>query len=917
MSDVVVSVVESNTAVTVTEQDVAVDVTENNVVVSVSTAGIQGVPGANNDPTYVTVRNATGATLAKGTIVYISGANGNNVQVSKAIATGDSTSARTIGWLAASIPNNGSGLCMVEGYLEGLNTQGFTAGAQLYLSGTVAGGFTQTKPQAPIHLVYVGVVTKVSAGDGHVFVKVQNGYELGELHDVLIVSPTNNQVLAYDSATQLWKNATNTPDGVTSITATAPLTGGTITSTGSIGLDQTALSITKSQVSDFTSGTVTSASTAQQAGTAVYAVNSGTAVYATTSGTAVFANTSGTAVSISGDITKSQVSDFTSGTVASAGTAQQSGTAVFANTSGTATYATTSGTAVTISGDITKSQVSDFTSGTVASASTAQQSGTAVFANTSGTATFATTSGTAVYSTNSGTAVFATNASTAVTISGSITQGQVTNLTTDLAGKANLAGGNAFTGAQTVTASTATQVPLTLVAASGQTANLLSTAGGARIPAAGNYFIAPGITSTFVADFNAGNATTTPVTIAGVSGQTANLLRLAVAGTDQATISASGILSANGAYISQVFAGSGISGGTLGRLNIAPFSATQVGAVLRGAAGQSVDLLQMQDSAGNIYMSATAFGGLTSNLNGAYPARWSVGAGSPSVIGLIVRGAASQTADLLQVQNSTPANLFSISSAGLITAKVVANAGNQSRGLLLSNTSDTWQSGLYLRSDASGFPRLSLLAPTGALGEAVSIDSAAKVGIGNSAPVAQLDVYSQAAARVGQVIRGAASQTANLLEIQNSAASVLLSVTSAGNLNAPGQVRVGTTSGLGQLAVVSTNAATIGAVVQGAVSQTANLQTWQDSSSNVLARVNASGIILGASLRTINQTAQIKEENAGAALSLTKMTSQAGNDGAGIGRLYFRDGTNAGTLKLVVRAGATGAETTILDNIPT
>ena len=158
MSDVVVSVVESETNVVVSEQDVAVDVTENVVQVSVSTAGIQGPPGANNDPTYVTVRNATGATLPKGTIVYISGANGNNVQVTPAIATSDATSARALGWLAVSIPNNGSGLCMVEGYLEGINTQSFNAGDQLYLSGTTAGGFTATKPQAPIHLVYVGVV---------------------------------------------------------------------------------------------------------------------------------------------------------------------------------------------------------------------------------------------------------------------------------------------------------------------------------------------------------------------------------------------------------------------------------------------------------------------------------------------------------------------------------------------------------------------------------------------------------------------------------------------------------------------------------------------------------------------------------------------------------------------------------------
>jgi hypothetical protein len=111
-------------------------------------------------------------------------------------------------------------------------------------------------------------------------------------------------------------------------------------------------------------------------------------------------------------------------------------------------------------------------------------------------------------------------------------------------------------------------------------------------------------------------------------------------------------------------------------------------------------------------------------------------------------------------------------------------------------------------------------------------------------------------------------------------------------------------------------AAIAGLVVKGAASQTANLQEWQNSAGSVLARVNASGIILGLSIRTLQQWVQIKEENSGGALSLTKMTSAAGNDGAGIGRIYFRDGTTAGTLKLVVRAGAAGAETTILDNIP-
>jgi hypothetical protein len=338
MSDVVVNVTESTTAVTVSEQSVAVAIIETPVQISASTAGLQGVPGANNDPTYVTVRNATGSLLAKGSIVYISGGNGTHTQVSKALATSDSTSIRALGWLSEDIANNASGLCCVEGYLDGVNTQGIAEGSQLYLSAVTAGGFTATVPSAPIHTVYVGVCIKASAGNGRVFVKVQNGYGLNEIHDVLIASPANNQVLTYETSTGLWKNKTPTGGGgsgsVTSITADSPLTGGTITSSGNIGLNQLLLSLTSSQISDFSDGTVASAGTAQQAGTAVYSTLSGTATYATlagtavygtTSGTAVYSTLSGTAVGLSGSITRSQVSDYAGGTVANiSGTVAQS-----------------------------------------------------------------------------------------------------------------------------------------------------------------------------------------------------------------------------------------------------------------------------------------------------------------------------------------------------------------------------------------------------------------------------------------------------------------------------------------------------------------------------------------------------------------------------------------------------------------
>ena len=152
------------------------------------------------------VKNMTGATLTKGTVVYISGANGNKPIVSKALAVSDALSSRTFGLLQSNISNNGLGYCVIIGDLSGLDTSAFTEGAQLYLSGTVAGTYTDTKTLAPTHLVYVGKVTRSHPLLGQIEVQIQNGYELNEIHDVAISSVANNQTLVYESATTLWKN---------------------------------------------------------------------------------------------------------------------------------------------------------------------------------------------------------------------------------------------------------------------------------------------------------------------------------------------------------------------------------------------------------------------------------------------------------------------------------------------------------------------------------------------------------------------------------------------------------------------------------------------------------------------------------------------------------------------------------------
>ena len=490
------------TTISITEQTTTVTTVDEVTAITLANAGFQGASYNQGDPIYVVVRNATGSTLNKGDIVYTSGGNGVHTQVSKALATSDATSARVLGWIAETIANNASGLCQVEGYLDGINTQGIAEGTQLYLSGTTAGGFQTTKPQAPIHLVYVGVAVKASTGNGRVYVKVQNGYELDELHDTQIINPTNNQVLTYETSSGLWKNKDNTADGVQSVVFSSPLTGGTVNTAGTVGLDQTALTITQSQV---------------------------------------------------------------------------------------------------------------------------------------------------------------------------------TGLGTALAGKANLAGGNTFTDAQII---------------------------------------------------NANNDAT---------------------------------------------------------------------------------------------------------------------------VGLQVRrNSATATANIQEWDTSTGTAISAITASGQFTGPSIALTGT-------------------------------------------------------------------VAATVPLLVKGAASQSGNLQEWQNSGGTLLT------RISPTGQIASGTNAAIGQtsintatmLQVTSTAAATVGAVIRGAASQSANLQEWQNSGSTVIARIASSGSLLANSLQTLNGYAVTSEESSGASIRMLKLTAAGVNPGANQGKLYFRDGTNAGTLKLVVRAGTTGAETTILDNIPT
>ena len=145
----------------------------------------------------IIVRNSTGVTLTKGQIVYLSGATGNRPNAVLAQANSEATSSKTIGWVFADILNNSDGYVGVSGSDHELDTSALTAGDALWLSPTVAGGITATLPVQPNHAVFIGYCARSHPTQGRIVFKIQNGYELQELHNVLIssVSSVKNEQL--------------------------------------------------------------------------------------------------------------------------------------------------------------------------------------------------------------------------------------------------------------------------------------------------------------------------------------------------------------------------------------------------------------------------------------------------------------------------------------------------------------------------------------------------------------------------------------------------------------------------------------------------------------------------------------------------------------------------------------------------
>lgn len=153
-------------------------------------------------------------------VVKIASAQGQRLAVNLAQANNDANSVDTLGLVTENIANNQEGYITTSGLVRGIDTTGdlqledWNDGDVLYLSPFVPGKITKVKPTAPNHTITIGYVVYAHKNNGQIFVKVDNGYEIDELHNVRITNVADNNILQYNSSLSVWENVAGTTTNV-------------------------------------------------------------------------------------------------------------------------------------------------------------------------------------------------------------------------------------------------------------------------------------------------------------------------------------------------------------------------------------------------------------------------------------------------------------------------------------------------------------------------------------------------------------------------------------------------------------------------------------------------------------------------------------------------------------------------------
>lgn len=219
---------------------------------------------------YVRCVNTSGSIITNGSVVYINDAQGNRPTIALAQANSVNTSL-IIGVATEDIAINAEGFVTTQGIVRNIDTRPFTTDGQaLYLSVDTAGLITKTIPTSPNLTAFVGFALNTTV-NGSIYVRpeVPISADTSLAGNSNWVSSTQAGVKAYvdnrvtninssiadrvkytDTAAMLlpYQRTVNATSGtVTSVATGYGVSGGTITTTGTISADTAAMA-TRSRV---------------------------------------------------------------------------------------------------------------------------------------------------------------------------------------------------------------------------------------------------------------------------------------------------------------------------------------------------------------------------------------------------------------------------------------------------------------------------------------------------------------------------------------------------------------------------------------------------------------------------------------------------------------------------------------------
>lgn len=154
------------------------------------------------------VKNQSGSTIAKGTLVRFAGSLGSSgkLLIAPFIANNTYPSEYVMGIVLDDIVNGGDGFVVDHGKIVNFNTSGWADGTILYASATTAGALTSTQPVAPNNKVMVAAVVHSHASAGVLQIRITPGSKLNNDELVEISSPSNGQTLVYNSTSGRFEN---------------------------------------------------------------------------------------------------------------------------------------------------------------------------------------------------------------------------------------------------------------------------------------------------------------------------------------------------------------------------------------------------------------------------------------------------------------------------------------------------------------------------------------------------------------------------------------------------------------------------------------------------------------------------------------------------------------------------------------